>query len=160
MVIALAVIAVVGWITQLIPLIAGVAGVTMTLGMMWRTRGFVKGSELQGQLEQKDEVIHTNEQTIESFRNRLSELEKDLAHMTTVRLAETEQINDLTHRLEILQQYSAPEVVRHFEEVLATHRREVAQRHERMLNQLDAQTEGMKRVTAALERMERRLSDG
>jgi chromosome segregation ATPase len=112
----LVVLAVATWVSQIAPIGAGVAGIILALGTIWKTRGYVRGSDFQGQLDQKDAVIHTNEQTIESFRSRVEALEEDLGRVHMLADAAEHRISELTTKLSVLEQYTTPEVVTRFED--------------------------------------------
>lgn len=161
MVIALVVLAMAGWITQIIPIVAGIAGAILALGTVWKTRGFVRGNELQGQIEQKNEIIRTNEQTIESFRTRVSSLEDDFkrvenrAKRTEALLMDSENtIISLKAQLKTVEKYAAPEAVQRLEQHIA----EFLVMEKDMIGILEARNPIFADLKAALDRIEGRLN--
>jgi chromosome segregation ATPase len=113
MVIALLFLA--SWIVTAAPWIASCAGAVIAAGAVWHVRGFVKGNELQGQLDQKDEIIKTNEQTIESFRARVMALEADFGRVVSNAKEAEASVSRLDQQLKALEKYAAPEAVERFE---------------------------------------------
>jgi chromosome segregation ATPase len=119
-------------ITTVLPYVSATVGAITLAGVMYRTRGYIKGAEVQGQLEAKDAIIKTNEQAIDSFRARVERLEEDLGRVTAkARKAET-LVEQLHGQLDALQRYAAPEAIERFESLSEERYADIKARLERI----------------------------
>lgn len=72
---------------------------------------FFKESRFQAQLEAKDDVIHTNEQTIAANKGRIEGLEEELQNLAKEIAELKAAFTESKIRYEELQKYAAPQAV-------------------------------------------------
>jgi septal ring factor EnvC (AmiA/AmiB activator) len=140
------------------PLAAAFGGIvaffTFITSMLYLFR-FIKATGIRAELDAKDEVIKTNQQTIKALGERLHTMDKDNEETIRRLTAAEDLINDLKIKLdeqaaqyEVLKQYSAPEAIDAVRELL------VAQ-YSNMVSVYSTNTE---RLIASIERLEGSLS--
>lgn len=88
-------------------------------------RRFISSQDVKGQLDAKDAVIATNEQTIDSFEKRISTLESEMSQLQQELSSARERTVELQSQLDVavaryreLEKYAAPNAVERFEETL------------------------------------------
>lgn len=103
-------------LTDLIGLLGGMVAFVSLIGTVVYTRSFVKAKGVKAQLDAKDEVIGTNEQTIYSFEKRINALEEELtrvaqeAKVSLLTIADLKmQLHEALEKYRQLEQYAAPE---------------------------------------------------
>jgi hypothetical protein len=88
------------------------------IGLLVYGRKYIASQNVRAQLDAKDAIIDTNNQTIEAFENRIKALEDTVQELRTTRdsdqgrIRELEaQVDDWEHKYRHLEQYAAPQAL-------------------------------------------------
>lgn len=88
--------------------LAAIASLIVIISSAVFLRRYLANQDVRGQLAAKDEVIHTNQQAIQSFETRLKQLEDALTEERTEREKLTQALEYAQERYRLLEKHTAP----------------------------------------------------